>query len=310
MIIFKKRKVSINMSKITKVNEIELPTVIVGCIYGSPGAGKSSLALSAPKPLLIDTDGGIHRVQAEYRCDTVQVKSYQDILDVLTENLSEYQSIIIDTLGELVNFMLKHFTDKDPSLVTRGGTMNIKVWGLVKSEFNQLKFTMKSLNKNLIFVAHQAEDKDGDKKVYRLDVAGSSGKDIVKILDFLGYMEMVGKRRTISFAPCDRYYAKNSIKLDDMIQIPILDDGEPNTFITDKMIKPSIERRKQEQVGKANSDALLAQGRSIISKSKDPNATIQEFKAMDLPLYVSLKLFEELKASTELQYNEESKRFE
>jgi ATP-dependent Lon protease len=69
------------MSKIKKKNEIELPKSIVGCLYGQPGIGKTTLALSAPKPLLLDTDNGIHRVQSEYRSDVVQVKSYQDIFN-------------------------------------------------------------------------------------------------------------------------------------------------------------------------------------------------------------------------------------
>ena len=88
------------MGLIKKKDEIELPSIIVGCIYGVAGIGKSTLALSAPKPLLLDTDNGIHRVQSEYRCDCVQVRRYNDILQVLfEEDLSEYQSIVIDTLG-------------------------------------------------------------------------------------------------------------------------------------------------------------------------------------------------------------------
>ena len=75
------------MSKIKKKNEIELPKTIVGCITGVCGIGKTTLALSAPKPFLLDTDNGIHRVQSEYRVDCVQVKSYEDILEVLEEDL-------------------------------------------------------------------------------------------------------------------------------------------------------------------------------------------------------------------------------
>ena len=62
------------MSLIKKKEEIELPTNIVGCIYGVAGIGKTTLALSAPKCLLLDSDRGVHSVQKEYRTDTVQVK--------------------------------------------------------------------------------------------------------------------------------------------------------------------------------------------------------------------------------------------
>ena len=156
-------KVRKKMGLIKKKEEIVLPSSIVGCIYGVAGIGKSTLALSAPKPLLLDTDNGIHRVQAEYRCDCVQVRKYEDVLQTLfDEDLSDYQSIVIDTLGELVNFMLKYFAENDKSLITRGGTYNIKIWGLIKTEFLKLRMRLQELNKNLIFVAHQSVFVNGE----------------------------------------------------------------------------------------------------------------------------------------------------
>lgn len=297
-------------SKITKANEIQIPEIVIGLIYGQPGVGKSTLALSMPKPLLIDTDGGIHRVQAEYRCDTVQVDNYQDIIDVLNEDLSDYKSIVIDTFGNLVKFMLAYFAEKDPKLLTRGGTYNIKIWGLIKAEFNRIGFQMKSMHKNMLFVAHQDETKDGETTYIRVKSQGSSKNDVIEMLDFMGYCEMIGKHRSISFSPCDRYYAKNSIQLDDYIQVPVLEKGQANNFMVDYIINPSIERRKTEQSNKVAMDKLIEQGRALIAKSKDANVTLDEFKAMDLPIYVKLLLFEELKKSTALTYNDKSQRFE
>lgn len=282
------------MSLIKKKNEIELPTSIVGCIYGTPGIGKSTLALSAPKPLLLDTDNGIHRVQAEYRCDCVQVRDYQNVLDVLEEDLSDYETIVIDTLGELVNFMLKYFSEKDKSLITRGGTYNIKIWGFIKQEFQSLKMKLQALNKNLIFVAHQSEDKDGETKVFRMDVAGSTAKDITKILDFLGYCEMLGKTRSISFSPSNRFYAKNSIQLTDYIEIPVLKTGDKNNFIDIEIIQPTIERRKQETESVKENEEKLQQGRELISQAKEPNDVLTAFKKMDLGIYNKKVLFNEL----------------
>lgn len=283
------------MGLIKKKDEIELPSIIVGCIYGVAGIGKSTLALSAPKPLLLDTDNGIHRVQSEYRCDCVQVRRYNDILQVLfEEDLSEYQSIVIDTLGELVNFMLKYFAENDKSLITRGGTYNIKIWGLIKQEFLKLRMRLQELNKNLIFVAHQTEEKDGDKKVYRLDVAGSTSKDIIKILDFLGYAEMLGKTRSITFSPSERFYAKNSIGLDDYIEIPILKTGDKNDFIDVEIVQPTIERRKQESAELKKIEEQLAQGRELIEAGTDANMVLKAFKEMDLNSHTKLTLFKEL----------------
>lgn len=46
-------------------------------LAGPPGVGKSTLALSAPKPLLFDFDKGIARVRAEHRQLTAEEDSYK-----------------------------------------------------------------------------------------------------------------------------------------------------------------------------------------------------------------------------------------
>ena len=296
------------MTKIKKANELKIPETVVGLIYGQPGVGKSTLALSMPKPLLIDTDGGVHRIQAEHRCDTVQVESYQDVLDVLDEDLSEYESIVIDTFGNLVKYMLAYFADKDPKLLTKGGTYNIKIWGLIKSEFSRIEFIMRNMGKNMLFVAHQSENKDGDTTYIRVKSQGSAKDDVLEILDFMGYVEMLGKRRSISFSPCDRYYAKNSIKLDNYIEIPTL-EGQGNTFMVDYIIKPSVERRKNEVIELEAIKQVEEQARGMID-AKNPNSTLDKWKSLDLNYYSKVKLFQELTTATSLQWNEESKRFE
>ena len=47
-------------------------------IAGYPGIGKTTLALSAPKPLLIDVDLGINRVMASARKDFIQPNNYEE----------------------------------------------------------------------------------------------------------------------------------------------------------------------------------------------------------------------------------------
>ena len=282
------------MSLIKKKEEIELPKVILGCIVGVPGIGKTTLALSAPSPLLLDTDNGIHRVQSEYRADCVQVKSYQDILDALEEDLSDYKTIVIDTLGELVNFMLKYFADKDKSLITRGGTYNIKIWGLVKTEFENLKLKLQLLNKHLIFVSHAKEERDGENKVYRMNVAGSTPDILNGVLDFLGFCEVVGKTRSISFTPSARFYAKNSIGLNDYLEIPQLKTGDKNDFLTKEVIEPTIAKRKQESAALKVNEEKLQQGRYLIEQATEPNAVLTAFKEMDLSVYNKKVLFNEL----------------
>ena len=67
-------------------------------IYSRPGYGKTTLALSAPKPLLIDFEDGIGRVEACYHDTTMQAeptlpqnqKFASFMNDLENEDLSDY----------------------------------------------------------------------------------------------------------------------------------------------------------------------------------------------------------------------------
>ena len=89
-----------------------------------------------------------------------------------------------------------------------------------KMEFNNLLKLIRRLNKSVLFIAHEKEEKNGEDKIIRPDVPGSSGADLIKDLDFVGYMEAKGTKRTISFFPTEKYYAKNSLQLDEVIEVP------------------------------------------------------------------------------------------
>ena len=268
------------MSLIKKPEELPIKKTVLGGIYGQPSLGKSTLALSMPRPLLLDTDGGLHRVQAEYRTDSVPVKSYDDILAVLKEDLSNYDTIVIDTLGKLVDFMCEKASNENPKLLQGDGTFSQKGWGVVKNYFKQLVKDLDRLDKNLIFVAHEKEEKQGDEKFIRPDVSGSSGKDIIKELDFLGYMEVVGKKRSITFMPSSKVYAKNSLGLDNYVEIPILQKGDKNTFLTDYVLNPTIERRKNEFKSNVEYDKIIAQAKAIIEKEGVTEESKKKLRAL------------------------------
>lgn len=81
------------MVEITK-NQPATPALII--IMGDPGAGKTTLAAKAPKPLFISTDGNATKIGL----DAVNVQSPEDIADsinIATES-KDYETVIIDTI--------------------------------------------------------------------------------------------------------------------------------------------------------------------------------------------------------------------
>lgn len=148
------------MSLIKKSNELVIPSTVKMMIYGQAGMGKTTVALSAPKPLLLDFDNGVKRVNMAHLdgIDIVQVSSWQDVQQVLQEDLSAYQTIVVDTIGKMMDFIISY----------KCGTRQpqIKDWGGINAEFSWMTRTLSSLNKNVVFVAHRDTRKEGDDTVF------------------------------------------------------------------------------------------------------------------------------------------------
>ena len=229
------------MSLFKKPSELEAKPGIVALIYGSPGSGKSTLACSAPGAVMIDTDGGVNRINGAHQVPTLQVTKWEDILDAMKEvrENAAIQSLVIDTVGKMLDYMteyIKRTATGKRIEVNRDGTLSLKGYGVRKNMFSDFIKSLTTLGKNVIFVAHDKEEKRGDEMVLRPEVGGSSTNDLMKELDLVGYMEINNNYRTICFTPTDRFYAKNTCDMQGVIPVPqLINDrkeltGENNFF--------------------------------------------------------------------------------
>ena len=94
-------------------------------VAGYPGIGKTTLGLSAPKPLLIDVDFGINRVMASARKDFIQPESYEELLNDLKEDLSDYETIVVDTGGKLLDLMKNYVIKNDIKNAKKDGSLSL-----------------------------------------------------------------------------------------------------------------------------------------------------------------------------------------
>jgi hypothetical protein len=221
------------MGLIKQPYEVSTDFTLKALIYGQPGIGKSTLALSAPNPILIDCDNGVHRIAPNHRVPFLPVKSYDEVLDVINgKDIADFQTIVIDTAGKLLDYMVSYLIKQNPKDGKTNGDLSLQGYGSRKREFIRLLKKVSTMNKHLIFVAHETEERKGDGKVKRPEIGGSSGGDLIKELDLVGYMEAIGRKRTISFTPCEEYYAKNSARMDDVIELPELKGTQANATMT------------------------------------------------------------------------------
>lgn len=223
---------------IKKASEIKQKNKIVLTIQGLPGTGKTTLALSAPNPVIFDCDGKLQKVELEHKAHAgiVEVESFQEIMDDLkSEAIKDYDTIIFDTAGALINFLIAHVIKLNPKNAQADGiTPQIKAWGAVKTAFTKLMdYCRITLQKDVIIVCHVKEDKKGEEFKYYMDVAGSSKLFISQKSDLMCMMEMSGKKRVVEFSPTESFDAKSAYGVKGIIDIPELKAGKPNTFITD-----------------------------------------------------------------------------
>ena len=202
-------------------------------IAGYPGIGKSTLALSAPKPLHIDVDFGIDRIEPRYRCDYIQPKTYEEILSDLTpENVKDYDTLVFDTGGKLISLMSLWAIKKDPKNGKRDGSLSLPGYGCVGREFQRLMdYCFYELGKHIVMVFHAVEDKDGDNTRLRIKVEGQTKNNVWETQDLGGFVEMCGEDRTIGFSNCEKYFAKGTRGIHGVYKIPALDATSPNDFL-------------------------------------------------------------------------------
>ena len=135
-------------------------------LYGPPGVGKTTLALSAPAPVIIDFDRGMSRVKAQHRKTAIFCSTYEEVLkDMESPAIKSFETIIVDTGGSFVSFLQDWAMRSNPTVnKQKNGAISLKGFGAVKSEFTRFTNYVKDvLDKNIIYIFHSQEqvDKDG-----------------------------------------------------------------------------------------------------------------------------------------------------
>lgn len=230
-------------AKDLKFNDKKLFMIIAGV----PGIGKTTLALSAPKPLLIDLDKGISRVDPRYRKTTCVVNNYDELVnDLRTADLSNYETIVIDTGGKLFDLIKPIVIKEDYKNGKRDGNLSLQGYGASKKKFSDFVKFVKSLDKHLIVVFHASEVQlANDITGLRIRLEGSSKDDIWDDVDIGGFVEIINGKRTIGFSNCERYYAKATHGIKGVMEIPSLEKNSTNDFVS-KLFKKIIDDLNEE----------------------------------------------------------------
>ena len=285
-------------------------------IAGVPGIGKTTLALSSPKPLLIDLDKGVSRVVARYRTDTAEVENYDELVnDLQNTDLSNYETIVIDTGGKLLEMLKPVVIKEDAKNGKRDGNLSLQGYGAIKRKFAQFVSFVKGLNKHLIFIFHATEVQLADDIIgLRIRMEGSSKDEIWDDIDIGGFVEMRGNTRTIGFSNCSRYYAKGTHGINGIYDIPVLENGVKNNFFTNlfnsiqnELQQENVEASKYAEAMQTINDVNICSNLSQINQTFDKIKTMEHHLTSKEELWFALT---EKAKSLGFKFNKETKQFE
>jgi len=235
---------------------------IIMIISGLPGTGKTTLALSAPDVLLIDTDEGMARVNPAHRRDASICKTYEEVLSDLKAAEGQYKTVVIDTCGALIEYMKEWAMRTDPKASKKDGGFSLQGYGIIKSEFIRLSSELRK-KFNVIYLFHENMTKIDENVFYELVVEGSTRTLVYQPADLAAHLFIQTGKRYLGFTPTEQYSAKSAYGIKGLIEVPELKDGEPNNFLTtlfDKvrsnLAKESASLEKdREAYGRAMADA-------------------------------------------------------
>ena len=204
---------------------------IIMIISGLPGTGKTTLALSAPDVLLIDTDEGMARVNPAHRKDASICKTYEEVLADIKAAEGKYKTIVIDTCGALIEYMKEWAMRTDPKANKKDGGFSLQGYGIIKSEFVRLSAELRK-KFNVIFLFHESMTKVDENVFYELVVEGSARTLVYQPADLAAHLFIQTGKRYLGFTPTEQYSAKAAYGIKGLIEVPELKEGEPNDFLT------------------------------------------------------------------------------
>jgi hypothetical protein len=231
-------------------------------IFGQPGICKTSLAYSAKDPLLMDFDQGAHR--AVNRRDTLTINTWADVAELMDNRdaLAPYGTIVIDTAGRCLDVLTADIATSDPKKAP-GGNLSQQGWGVLKNRFRTWTSQMRLMGKDVLIIAHDKEDKDGDTRIVRPEIVGGSYGEVMKVADFVGYLYMSGKDRVLDFNPTDRWIGKNPAAWAPFKVPPV---GKATTFMAELFDK-----------GRAALGGISAESAKVMSVVEDWRTKIDAF---------------------------------
>lgn len=245
-------------------------------ISGLPGVGKTTLALSAPDPLLVDFDEGVVRIKPDHRKDSIIAKTYEEFLSDIEQAKGTYKTIIIDTGGAQIETMKDWAMRNEPTANKKSGGFSLQGYGIIKTEYLRISAQLRK-NFHVVTLFHTSKEMQDDNVFFDISCEGAARHLVWQPADLGAYMHMVNGERYLGFTPTANYNAKSAYGIKGLVKVPELKAGEPNDFLTRlfAQIKTTlaVESQAQREQQKAYNEVIQT-GNELINSIDSPERAI------------------------------------
>lgn len=194
-------------------------------IYGYPGVGKTILAASAPRPIIIDVEHGTTSLLQFPEYMNTAILKYQstktiDTILAATRNgeLTDFDTLVIDSFSELQKLVL------DEQISTNSGKdkyiPDLQAYSLNTNMLRAVVARLRGIPKHVIITAHVKEEQDAiGRTTLRPDLTPKLANSLIGLMDVVMYMDIQivktdGQEKTIrrgTLTPTKSFVAKSRI---------------------------------------------------------------------------------------------------
>jgi phage nucleotide-binding protein len=202
--------------KVIKASDLKINGNLNVLVYGPPGIGKTTFAATAPKPLIIDVEGGTMSIM-DREVDIVKAVTSYDVNDAIQHAISnKYETIVFDSLTRYSEILMDSILSE-----ARVAKPQIQHWGELITRIKKAIWKLQTYDINTIFICLEKEFEEDKHVIKRPMLNGNLSQSIPAIMDVCAYLYVndLGER-VMSVNGNARFYAKhrtprqNSIKED------------------------------------------------------------------------------------------------
>lgn len=174
-------------------------------IFGQPGSRKTSLAQTAAEPVTLAFDPGISRALGRKHALPAYEMPWREVVEF---DPTGFGTVVVDTVGMCLDKLAAAVVQDSPKNGNRMGGLSLQGFGALKEQFKQWVASLRQRGQDIVFIAHEKAEKNGEDAYYCPDIVGGSYNTLMNVADMVGYMHFSNGKPVIDFSPTDRFMAK------------------------------------------------------------------------------------------------------